>query len=133
MDLALRKDRSDISWIRFTELRAMYLFTLCLSAMSFGDAAKAQANEIEEIVVQATRSGRRVQDQTLRVEVLSQEEVDEKISMRPGNISMMLNETGSTPIPRTVLKRLKTSGLALPLFVSCEDYGIARCSQIYLL
>ncbi|EAQ96149.2 ATP-binding protein [Congregibacter litoralis] len=40
---------------------------------------------------------------------------------------------GSTPIPRTVLKRLKTSGLALPLFVSCEDYGIARCSQIYLL
>ena len=77
MDLAMRKDGSDMSWIRFTELRALSIFALCLSGMSFGDAAEAQANEIEEIVVQATRSGRRVQDQTLRVEVLSQEEIEE--------------------------------------------------------
>ena len=90
-----------MSWIRFTELRAVSLFALCLSAMSFGDAAKAQVNEIEEIVVQATRSGRRVQDQTLRVEVLSQEEIDEKMTMRPGNISMMLNETGGLRVQVT--------------------------------
>ena len=48
--------------------------------------------DIEEIVVQATRSRRRLQDETIRVEVLAGEEIEEKLLMRPGNISMMLNE-----------------------------------------
>lgn len=52
------------------------------------------AEEAEEIVVQATRSGRRIQDEPLRVEVIDQEEVEEKLLMTPGNISMMVAETG---------------------------------------
>lgn len=43
MDLAMRKEGSDMSWIRFTELRVVSLFALCLSGMCFGDAAEAQA------------------------------------------------------------------------------------------
>ena len=53
------------------------------------------------IVVQATRSDRRVQDETIRVEVLSEEEIAEKLLMRPGNISMMLNETGGLRVQVT--------------------------------
>ena len=49
--------------------------------------------EIDKVLVQATRSGGRLQDQTIRVEMLSQEEIEEKLLMRPGNISTMLNET----------------------------------------
>ena len=59
------------------------------------------ADEVEEIVVQATRSRRRVQDEAIRVEVLSQEEIEEKLLMRPGNISMMLNETGGLRVQVT--------------------------------
>ena len=59
------------------------------------------AEEIEEIIVQATRSRRRVQDEPIRVEVLSQEEIEEKLLMRPGNISMMLNETGGLRVQVT--------------------------------
>jgi hypothetical protein len=47
-------------------------------------------HEMEEIVVQTTRSRRRLQDEPTRVEVLNQEEIEEKILMRPGNISMLL-------------------------------------------
>ena len=60
------------------------------------DTAEA-AEELEfeeELVVEATRTGRRVQDQALRVEVLGREEVEEKLLMTPGDVSMMLNETG---------------------------------------
>jgi outer membrane receptor protein involved in Fe transport len=58
-------------------------------------------HEMDVIVVQATRSQRRVQDETIRVEVLSGEEIAEKLLMRPGNISMMLNETGGLRVQVT--------------------------------
>jgi outer membrane receptor protein involved in Fe transport len=42
-----------------------------------------------------------VRDEPIRVEVLSQEEIEEKLLMRPGNISMMLNETGGLRVQVT--------------------------------
>src|SRR4030095_5049689 len=47
----------------------------------------------QEITGTATRSGVRIEDDPLRVEVLGQEEVEEKTMMTPGDIAMMLNET----------------------------------------
>lgn len=55
--------------------------------------AAEEAGEVDEIIVQATRRGRRVQDEPIRVEVLDREEVEEKILMTPGNIAMLVNET----------------------------------------
>lgn len=49
--------------------------------------------EIEEVVVQATRMGRSVDDEPVRVEVIVGEEIQEKLLMRPGNIAMLVNET----------------------------------------
>lgn len=49
--------------------------------------------EEEEILVQATRSRRRVQDEAIRVEVIGREEIEEKMLMTPGNISMLVAET----------------------------------------
>jgi len=57
-------------------------------------AADVEEEEAEDIVVQATRSGRRVQDEPTKVEVIDREEIEEKILMKPGNIAMMLSETG---------------------------------------
>jgi len=56
---------------------------------------------LEEIVVQSTRSGRRVQDEPIRVEVISQEEIDEKLMMTPGNIATLVAETGGVRVQVT--------------------------------
>ncbi|KRA84272.1 TonB-dependent receptor plug domain-containing protein [Altererythrobacter sp. Root672] len=57
--------------------------------------------EGEPIIVQSTRSGRRVQDEPVRVEVINQEEIEEKILMRPGNIATILSETGGLRVQVT--------------------------------
>src|SRR5688500_16624271 len=53
------------------------------------------------IVVEATRTGGRLEDSPLRVEVLAREEIEAKISMTPGDIVMMLNEMGGTRVQAT--------------------------------
>jgi iron complex outermembrane receptor protein len=63
--------------------------------------AEAPPEEPEEIIVQATRSGRRVQDEPIRVEVIDQEEIEEKTLMVPGNISMLVAETGGLRVQVT--------------------------------
>ena len=71
---------------------------------STGDAAQADMESTEdgeEIIVQATRSGRRVQDEPIRVEVIDREEIEEKILMLPGNISMLVAETGGLRVQVT--------------------------------
>jgi outer membrane receptor for ferrienterochelin and colicins len=57
--------------------------------------------ELDEVVVSSTRADRRVEDEPLRVEVLSREEVEEKLLMTPGDISMMLNETSGLRVQTT--------------------------------
>ena len=55
----------------------------------------------QEITVYATRSDRRLQDLATRVEVLGQEEIEEKTAMTPGDIVMMLNEMGGLRVQTT--------------------------------
>ena len=57
------------------------------------DLVAAPDVDEEVIVVASTRSGKRLEDQPLRVEVVPGEEVQEKIMMAPGDISMLLAET----------------------------------------
>jgi outer membrane receptor protein involved in Fe transport len=65
------------------------------------DHHEDEATEIDDVIVQSTRSRRRVQDEPVRVEVLGQEEIEEKLLMRPGNISMLLAETGGLRVQVT--------------------------------
>jgi len=55
----------------------------------------------EEITVTATRSDTRIEDEPLRVEILNQEEVEEKALMTPGDIAMLLNETSGLRVQVT--------------------------------
>jgi iron complex outermembrane receptor protein len=57
--------------------------------------------EEEVIVVASTRTGRRLEDQPTRVEVLGREEIEEKLLMTPGDIVMMLNEMGGLRVQAT--------------------------------
>jgi len=58
-----------------------------------GEAHDEHEEEAEEIIVQGTRTRRRIQDEPIRVEVIVREEIEEKLLMRPGNIGMLVNET----------------------------------------
>ena len=55
----------------------------------------------EEVVVTATRTDRRVQDEPLRVEVIDREEIEEKALMTPGSVAMLLGETTGLRIQTT--------------------------------
>ncbi|KHL24219.1 ligand-gated channel [Croceibacterium mercuriale] len=78
---------------------------LLMPASTFAQEVQPDGHEIEEgedeIIVQATRSGRQVQDEPVRVEVLGREEIEEKILMRPGNIALILSETGGLRVQIT--------------------------------
>ncbi|MFD0766779.1 TonB-dependent receptor domain-containing protein [Mucilaginibacter lutimaris] len=54
---------------------------------------KAEENELNEVVVAATRSSRTIANIPTRVEVISGEELDEKSNMKPGDIRMVLAES----------------------------------------
>ncbi|MDO9487754.1 MAG: TonB-dependent receptor [Sphingomonadaceae bacterium] len=96
--------------------------------------------EAEEIVVQATRSGRRVQDEPVRVEVISGEEIDEKLLMTPGNISMLVAETGGLRVqvtsPALGAANVRVRGLegrytqlladGLPLYGQASSIGLLQ-------
>jgi iron complex outermembrane receptor protein len=57
--------------------------------------------ETRGIFVLSTRSERRIEDEPLRVEVVSREEVEEKLMMTPGDIAMLLNETAGLRVQPT--------------------------------
>lgn len=65
------------------------------------DEAGPEGEEAEEIIVLGTRFRRRVQDEPIRVEVVTREEIEEKLLMRPGNIAMLVNETGGVRVQVT--------------------------------
>src|SRR5688572_14784032 len=52
-------------------------------------------------VVASTRTGKRLDDQPMRVEVVPGEEVQEKLMMTPGDVSMLLNETNGLRVQTT--------------------------------
>lgn len=58
-------------------------------------------NNIEKIQVTASRLGRIVTQSATRTEIINGEEIQEKALMRPGNISMLVAETGGVRVQTT--------------------------------
>ena len=57
--------------------------------------------EAGEVTVVSTRTGREIDDVPTRVEAIDEEEIDEKITMRPANVSMVLNESTGIKVQQT--------------------------------
>src|SRR6202790_3328458 len=55
----------------------------------------------EKVTVYATRNDVRLQDSPLHVEVVSQDEINEELAMKPGDIIMLLNEMGGMRVQTT--------------------------------
>jgi iron complex outermembrane receptor protein/outer membrane receptor for ferrienterochelin and colicins len=58
-------------------------------------------HELEEVVVQSTRTSRTIANVPTRVETIDLEEIDEKTNMRPGNVAMILNESTGIQVQQT--------------------------------
>jgi outer membrane receptor for ferrienterochelin and colicins len=58
-------------------------------------------NEVGEVTVTTTRTGREIDDVPTRVEAIDDEEVEEKTNMRPANVSMVLNESTGIKVQQT--------------------------------
>ena len=62
---------------------------------------QAEEEELDDVVVSSTRTGRRFRNTPTRVEVIDAEEVDEKNNMRPANVSMLLHESTGLQVQQT--------------------------------
>ena len=57
------------------------------------ETAEKPEGGTESVTVAATRSGKRVQDEPIHVEVIDQEDIEEGTTMSPGGIARLLSET----------------------------------------
>lgn len=62
---------------------------------------KHHEKNIERVLVSASRLGRIVTESATRTEIINGEEIQEKALMRPGNISMLVAETGGVRVQTT--------------------------------
>ncbi len=81
-----------LSYIGYQERAEVFNFPLSQSE-PLEILLHADAEELELVVISATRSSRTIADTPTRVEAISGEELDEKGNMKPGDIRMLLNES----------------------------------------
>lgn len=80
---------------------SIYVIKMEEDTILWDHPAYGHEESAEPITVMATRSSRTVADAPTRVEVIAGEEIDEKISMEPSNISMLLNESPGITVQPT--------------------------------
>ena len=61
----------------------------------------AEEEDMEEVIVQTTRTSRTIANTPTRVETIDGEELDEKNNMRPANVSMLLHESTGLQVQQT--------------------------------
>lgn len=58
-------------------------------------------NDIEEVIINSTRTSRTIANTPTRVETIELEEIDEKSNMRPSNVAMILHESTGIAVQQT--------------------------------
>ena len=75
--------------------------TFPLSDSSERTALLELENEVGQVTIESTRTGREIEAEPTRVEAIDEEELGEKINMRPANVSMVLNESTGIKVQQT--------------------------------
>lgn len=60
-----------------------------------------EEHEMEDVIVQSTRTSRTIPNVPTRVETIEFEEIDEKTNMRPANVAMLLHESTGIQVQQT--------------------------------
>jgi iron complex outermembrane receptor protein len=81
-----------VTFIGYIEKTELFIFPLTRQdTVEFYLSAKDE--EMDEVIITATRSSRTIENTPTRLEAISGEELEEKGNMKPGDIRMMLNES----------------------------------------
>lgn len=100
--LTVPAGRHTVFVLRIGFLRDSLVLTLRPSSdTTVSIALKEHPGYADPFIITSVRSERRIENVPLRVEVIDEEEIAEKISMVPGDISMMLNETSGLRVQTT--------------------------------
>ena len=86
---------------KYSKIALAVLLVPCVSTATEGMHHDHDEKKIEKIQVTASRLGRIVTESATRTEIINGEEVQEKALMRPGNISMLVAETGGVRVQNT--------------------------------
>ncbi len=89
------------SFVGFEPQQRTYTFPPADPAVVHVIHLEGAEGHLEEVAVSATRTSRTIADIPTRVETIAGEEIDEKISMEPSNISMLLNESPGITVQQT--------------------------------
>lgn len=82
----------------FATITDSFQFPLADTAVVF---MEIEEEELEEVIVQSTRTSRTIKNTPTRVETIDGEELDEKNNMRPANVSMLLHESTGLQVQQT--------------------------------
>ena len=61
----------------------------------------ADQSQLEEVVISTTRTGSRIEDAPVKIEVLGMEELKEENGIKPGNVTSLLGDISSVTIQQT--------------------------------
>ncbi len=97
-DIAPGKHLLSVQYAGFESYSDSFLFPLTDTLRLFLEATE---EDMEEVVVQSTRTSRTIQNTPTRIETIGGEELDEKNNMRPANVSMLLHESTGIRVQQT--------------------------------
>lgn len=90
-----------VSFVGFKKQGKTVSFPLAYPGHIVEFGLEPQSDELAEVVIQSTRSNKNLADIPTRVEALPLEELDEKSTMRPGDIKMLLGESTGIQVQQT--------------------------------
>lgn len=89
-----------VSYTGLAKSTVVYNFPLSDST-KVAEIALSASSELAEVTIQSTRTNQSLRDIPTRIEALPLEELDEKSTMRPGDIKMLLGETTGIHVQQT--------------------------------
>jgi outer membrane receptor for ferrienterochelin and colicins len=91
----------EISYVGFAKSEKVYSFPMQHPDVPLEISLGPATGELAEVTVQTTRTNQNLRDIPTRIEALPLEELDEKSTMRPGDIKMLLGETTGIHVQQT--------------------------------
>ncbi|WP_413669440.1 TonB-dependent receptor plug domain-containing protein [Mucilaginibacter sp. Mucisp86] len=91
----------EVSYVGFTKSEKVYSFPAQHSEKLLIIGLEPSGGELAEVTVQTTRTNQNLRDIPTRIEALPLEELDEKSTMRPGDIKMLLGEATGIHVQQT--------------------------------
>ncbi|HZX59490.1 MAG TPA: TonB-dependent receptor plug domain-containing protein, partial [Mucilaginibacter sp.] len=91
----------EITFIGFSKVEKAFSFPLSSSLRLIEFGLEPQSSELAEVTIQTTRTNQSLRDVPTRIEALPLEELDEKSTMRPGDIKMLLGEATGIQVQQT--------------------------------